>query len=207
MSEDTGSTTSVRLTAARTRLAEATEAHAAARDAADEARRARGRRAERVVPVVAVVGLVVTVALVVATVILVSVGGGGGGGAESDRAAAVLASARDGITTALTADPARPGEYVESVLGVSTGEFRQRVTSSRAEIESSVASQAFAGTGQVISAGIVGPDPGSSADVLLVAEATNPQLLGGGAGDARVVLLVHMTRADGDWKIERAQLQ
>ncbi len=205
MSEDTGSTTSVRLTAARTRLAEATAAHAAARDAADEARRARGRRAERVVPVVAVVGLVVTVAFVVATVILVSVGGGGG--AESDRAAAVLASARDGITTALTADPARPGEYVESVLGVSTGEFRQRVTASRAEIESSVASQAFAGTGQVISAGIVGPDPGSSADVLLVAEATNPQLLGGGAGDARVVLLVHMTRADGAWKIERAQLQ
>ncbi len=202
--EESGSATSVRLAAARTRLAEATEVHATARAAADDARR-RARRAGRWARVVAVVGLVLTIALVVATIVLVSVGGGGAAGSE--RADAVLDSARAGITTALTADPARPGEYVESVLGVSTGEFRRRVTDSRGEIESSVASQAFAGTGQVISAGIVGPDPGSAADVLLVAEATNPQLLGGGAGDARIVLLVHMVRADGAWKIERAQLR
>ncbi|GAA1461053.1 hypothetical protein [Williamsia maris] len=206
MSDDqTGSTTSVRLATARARLVEATEVHAAAHAAAEVAHLRRARRVGRAVRVVSVVGLVVTAALVVATIVLVSVGGGGAAG--SDRAAAVLSSARDGITTALTADPARPGEYVESVLAVSTGEFRQRVTASRVDIESSVASQAFAGTGQVISAGIVGPDPGSSADVLVVAEATNPQLLGGGAGDARIVLLVHMTRADGVWKIERAQLQ
>ena len=203
--DDTDSSTSVRLAAARARLAEAEEIHSTARDAADRARRTRGRRTERAVRVLSIAGLLVTVALVVATIVLVSVGGGGA--AESDRAAAVLRAARDGVTTALTADPARPGEYVESVLGVSTGEFGQRVTASRAEIESSVASQAFAGTGQVISAGVVGPDPGASADVLVVAEATNPQLLGGGAGDARIVLLVHMTRVDDRWKIERAQLQ
>ncbi|GGF24466.1 hypothetical protein [Williamsia phyllosphaerae] len=202
---ETGSTTSVRLAAARTRLAEATEVHAAARAAADDARRDRARRVGRWARVVSVVGLILTVALVVAAIVLVSVGGGGV--AASERADAVLASARAGIATALTADPGRPSEYVESVLGVSTGEFRRRVTDSRGEIESSVAAQAIAGTGQVISAGIVGPDPGSAADVLLVAEATNPQLLGGGAGDARIVLLVHMVRADGAWKIERAQLQ
>jgi len=203
--DETGPTTSVRLAAARTRLAEATVAHAAARDAADDARRARARRAGRAARVLSVVGLVVTAALVIATIVVVSAGGGGRAG--SDRAAAVLTSARQGITTALTADPARPAEYVDSVLRVSTGEFGRRVSTARAEIESSVAAQAFAGTGQVISAGIVGSDPGETADVLLVAEATNPQLLGGGAGDARIVLLVHMARTDGTWKIERAQLQ
>ncbi len=198
-------TPSVRLAAARARVAEATEVYERAHAAADDVRRDRARRVTRGVVLLSPVSLAIATALVVVTVVLVCMSGGVA--ARSDRAAAVLVAARAGITTTLTADPARPRDYVESVLQTSTGEFARRIAASRGEIESSVASQALVGTGQVISAGIVGPDPGTSAEVLVVAEATNPQLLGGGAGDARIVLLVGMVRVDGAWKIERAQLQ
>ena len=62
-------------------------------------------------------------------------------------------------------------------------------------------------TGQVLAAGITGDVDDNTARVYVVAEGTNPALLGAGAGQNRVALVVTMKADDGRWKIDRTQLQ
>ncbi len=83
----------------------------------------------------------------------------------------------------LTADPDRAGAYVDEVLAVSTGPQRERIEKARDVLTAEVAGQPGPSVGQVVSAGLV-TDPGSDdegarAGVLVVADATNPVLLGG----------------------------
>lgn len=128
----------------------------------------------------------------------------------------VLASARGAVTVMLTADPADPEGYVARVAEVSTGPQLKRIDAAREALVTEVGGQRGSSVGQVISAGLVtdpsSDDIGGSVDVLVVADATNPALLGG-SGDGseidttgeRITALITMTRTDGGWKIAEAR--
>ena len=136
----------------------------------------------------------------------------------------VLASAREAITSMLTADPDRAGAYVDEVLAVSTGPQRERIEKARDVLTAEVAGQPGPSVGQVVSAGLV-TDPGSDdegarAGVLVVADATNPVLLGGRPDDGgenpgadavdttaeRLTATLTMERTGDGWKIAEARL-
>lgn len=130
-------------------------------------------------------------------------------GAVSDRArdADVLADTRSAVTTLLTIDPARAQEFVDSALAVTTGPQRERLENSRSELLDVIGGLRVPSTGQVLSAGIVGDASDDSADVLVVAEGTNPTVLGADPAQSRVAVLVTMKETGGRWKIDRTQLQ
>lgn len=135
--------------------------------------------------------------------------------AEADLQREVLDSARTAVTAMLTADPADAGAYVDGVLAVSAGSQRDRIESARDALVAEVRSQTGRSVGQVVSAGVVtDPTSGDTAvDVLVVADATNPLLLGSGdAGDAavdataeRITALITMERTGDGWKIAEAR--
>ncbi|WP_055475162.1 hypothetical protein [Gordonia sp. HS-NH1] len=128
----------------------------------------------------------------------------------------VLASARGAVTVMLTADPADPDGYVTAVAEVSTGAQRERIEAARDALVAEVGGQTGSSVGQVVSAGLV-TDPtsdeiGADVDVLVVADATNPALLGeSGDGSGvdttgeRVTALVTMTLTEDGWKIAQAR--
>ena len=137
--------------------------------------------------------------------------------AEAELQREVLDSARTAVTAMLTADPADAGAYVDGVLAVSAGSQRDRIESARDALVAEVRSQAGRSVGQVVSAGLVtdptSGDTGTAVDVLVVADATNPLLLGpGDAGDAavdaiaeRITALITMERTGDGWKIAEAR--
>lgn len=211
----TDSTTTARVQLARDRVDQATRTARTTRIAAAPALRERAVRRTRLLRMVlmAVAGIVAI--LVVAGVVL------GwqirGQRAEAELQREVLDSARTAVTAMLTADPADAGAYVDGVLAVSAGSQRDRIESARDALVAEVRSQAGRSVGQVVSAGLVtdptSGDTGTAVDVLVVADATNPLLLGpGDAGDAavdaiaeRITALITMERTGDGWKIAEAR--
>ncbi|MFW0783960.1 hypothetical protein AAFP35_05515 [Gordonia sp. CPCC 206044] len=198
--------TSQRVDAAAARVDEATRAARRARIAAAEPLRARARRRSTQLMIgLAVAGIVALVLL--GTVIGVGVHNR----AAAGRAAAAddaLAAARTSVTTLLTADPADPAGYLERVLAVTTGAQHQRVQAARAALAAEISGHQAPSTGQILSAGLV-TDPGSGevgaqARVLVVAEATDPQLVGGDPSDRQITVEVTMVRTDSGWRIDQA---
>ncbi|ASR04618.1 hypothetical protein [Gordonia rubripertincta] len=206
-----------RVQLARDRADEATRTARTARIAAAPALRERAVRRTRVVRTV-------LLATAVAVAILAIVGAVlgwqiRGQRAEIDRQAEVLESARAAVTAMLTADPADPAGFVDGVLAVSTGAQRDRIESARDALLAEVRTQAGRSVGQVVSAGLV-TDPasdevGTAVDVLVVADATNPLLLGSDGTDGqaaavdttaeRITALITMERVGDGWKIAGAR--
>lgn len=155
--------------------------------------------------VITTAAAVVAVCLVVAVITLAVIHGG----AERDRNrdADVLADTRSAVTTLLTINPAEPEAFVDSALAVTSGEQRQRLERSRTQLVDVIGSLRVPSTGQVLSAGIVGDVSGDTAEVFVVAEGTNPTVLGADPTQNRVALLVTMRAHDGTWTIDRTQLQ
>jgi Mce-associated membrane protein len=129
--------------------------------------------------------------------------------AEQDRArdVAVLDDTRSAIATLLTIDPAEPQQFLDEALAVTSGEQHQRLVDARPQVLELVGQLQAPNTGQVLAAGITGDVDDDTARVYVVAEGTNPALLGAGAGQNRVALVVTMKADDGRWKIDRTQLQ
>ncbi|AZG48300.1 hypothetical protein [Gordonia insulae] len=195
-----------RLAVARARVEDATRAARTARIAAADPLRERARRRTRHLRIgVAVVG-----------VLAVAVGAVAIGLAVHNRAAAersaaaddALAASRTAITTLLTADPADPAGYVDHALAVTTGDQHERLATARDALAAEIGAQERPSSGQVLSAGLVTDPPsddvGAEATVLMVAEATDPQLVGGDRQDSRVTVEVTMTRTDSGWSISSA---
>lgn len=191
--------------------AAADEATRKTRLAALAARDALGRRAERRRRLLryATIALAVTVcALIVAGVVLGVISRAKD--ASAQRNSAVLGAASHAIETMLTANPAQAGQYADTVIELSTGTQRDRLSGARADLINEIAAQPESSTGVVVSAGLVS-DPSSAddatSDVLIVAEATNPTLIGGDPAQKRMPIVVTMRLVDGQWKVERAGLQ
>ncbi|WP_262365739.1 hypothetical protein [Gordonia sp. OPL2] len=188
----------------RRRYEEATRRARSARIAAAEPLRARARlRTRRFrLSVIAVVVVVIALISVIAALALHN----RSAAARSEAATAALDASRSAITTLLTADPADGPGYVDRALSVSTGHQRDRLTAARDALAAEVAAQTRPSSGEVLSAGLI-TDPGSDdvgaqARVLVVAEATDPQLLGGDT--RRVTVEVTMTREPAGWLISSA---
>lgn len=196
---------SKRLQAAQEQLARAQEAAAAAAAAALPARRESARRDSRLFrAAVALMALLVMAAVVVGVVVAV---GHRNHNDRQHRIDASLAAARTALVTMLSADPARPDDYLASILDVTTGEQHQRIVSLHDEIRDAVASGGRPSTGSVISVGVLGPDPGSSVNLFAVATATNPELVGAAGGQNRFALVLTMRAVGSGWKLEKAQAQ
>lgn len=202
MSDDeTTAGESYRRTAARERAVAAREALVVARERLDHnTSRGVGTDGRLGTAVVVLTAIVAVVAVVVALVLHDR----SGPGPESD----LVHSASAAVATILTADPAHPDRYLTSARSVSGGEYRRRIDAAGPAIEAAVASLGSPGTGQVVAAGVTGTvradGPG---EVLVVAETTAPQLVGGSVGDRRIVLSVSMIREVGAWVIGRVALR
>ncbi|PYE13088.1 Mce-associated membrane protein [Williamsia limnetica] len=202
---DPSAGSSRRLQAARLRVADARAEAERARAGAEQAWANLAVRRRRAVTVVSSGCAALCVVILVAVLVLVVAHRG----AVSDRArdADVLADTRSAVTTLLTIDPARAQEFVDSALAVTTGPQRERLENSRSELLDVIGGLRVPSTGQVLSAGIVGDASDDSADVLVVAEGTNPTVLGADPAQSRVAVLVTMKETGGRWKIDRTQLQ
>lgn len=209
--------TSARVRLARSRVDEATRSALTARIAAAPALRERAVRRTRrlragLLAVAAIVAILVVAGVVLGWQIR-------GQRAEVDLQGEVLDSARAAVTAMLTADPAEAGAYVDGVLAVSTGSQRDRIDKARDALVTEVRTQTGRSVGQVVSAGLVtdpaSDDTGTTVDVLVVADATNPLLLGseGAAAPAavdataeRITALITMELTGDGWKIAEARL-
>lgn len=193
---------------ARRRVEQATRAARRARIDASDALRARAlRRSAWFRGIIAFAA----VAIVVATAVLVGVTLHNHASDERSAAAdAALAAARTSVASLLTADPADAGGYVDRAVAVTTGDQRDRIEAARDALVAEVAAQAEPSTGRVLSAGLItDPDSdaaGAEAAVLVVAEASDPELIGAQGDDTRVTVEVTMTRANHQWLISRAVL-
>ncbi|MEH3156169.1 MAG: hypothetical protein PGN29_12770 [Gordonia paraffinivorans] len=188
-----------RLAVARDRVAAAQAAVDAARERLAQAPPRDGRR---IVATSVVVGVIAAVGAAIATPVLHRQSPSG----PSDD---VVRSASTAIATILSADPAHPDRYLDAARAVSGGEYRRRVDDAAPAIGAAVAQLGAAGTGQVVAAGVVGGPVSAAgpADVLVVAETTAPQLVGGSAGDRRIVLSVTMIREAGSWVVGQVALR
>ncbi len=202
-----GSTDAVprRLQSARDRVA---AARATADDAAVAAAPARAaqaaRRRGRVLATTGAAGVVAAV-LVIAMITFTIMHSSAEKG--RDRDVEVLGDTRTAVTTLLTIDPATPDAFVDRALAVTSGEQHARLERSRTQLVEVIGSLRVPSTGQVLSAGIVGDVSGDTADVFVVAEGTNPAVLGADPSQNRVALMVTMKDHDGTWRIDRTQLQ
>ncbi|WP_299571659.1 hypothetical protein [uncultured Williamsia sp.] len=190
-----------RLATARARVTAAEAAVDAARERL-ASNRSRPRGAGRVVVGSAALGVIGAIGAAVAAVVLH--GQSGAGPADE-----VVRSASNAVATILTADPARPQAYLDAARAVSGGDYRRRIDAAGPAIESAVASLGGTGTGQVAAAGVVGGSvpTGGPVDVLVVAETTAPQLVGGSVGDRRIVLSVTMIREGDVWVVGQVALR
>jgi Mce-associated membrane protein len=203
--DPTAGASSRRLQAARQRVVAATVAATQASAAAEPAWAARAiRRGRAVVVVISGCAALCLVALLAMAVLVVA-----HREAVGDRArdADVLQDTRSAVNTLLTIDPADPQGFMDGALAVTTGPQRARMENAHAELVEVIAGLRVPSTGQVLSAGIVGDASDDSADVLVVAEGTNPSVLGADPSQSRVVLLVTMKQTEGRWKMDRTQLQ
>ncbi|NDK91820.1 hypothetical protein GYA93_19920 [Gordonia desulfuricans] len=203
MSADTDRSQSRRLEVARDRVDAARRAARVARIAAADDLRARAVRRSRAVWWILVAAVVVAIALA-ATAIGYAISDARADGRAETRDD-VLDAARSAATTMLAADPAHADRYVRDVLALSTGAQHDRLERAQAALTAAVAAQPGASTGRVIAAGLAtdppSDDPGAAADVLLVAEASNPELVGGDPGAERITLTFTMTCVDGNWLV------
>ncbi|EGD53587.1 hypothetical protein [Gordonia neofelifaecis] len=191
-----------RLQQARDRYDAAVLAEQQTRDAAAPARvRQAHRRA-------AGVRLVVVAAVITALGLLLA-GWWAHGSADSmastaadDQAA--REAAEHAVVTMLTADPAHADRYVQDILSVSTGDQRIRIQGARDELEKLVAAQPRSTSGQVLSSGVVGTE-GDKTTILLVAQATSPELIGGDPSQNRVGVTATMVQVDGRWLVQQTE--
>ncbi|GED99369.1 hypothetical protein [Gordonia crocea] len=165
-------------------------------------RRAQQRRARLLVGLRAAV--VVATLAVVAVIVMAFVSHRDT--AATERGEQAQAAARSALTTMLTADPAKAQAYADAVLAVTTGEQRRRIEAGRAELVGEIARQTGPSTGQVLSVTLV-DEPRTDGDVtvLVVAEATNPQLIGADTTAKRIPVVVTMSRVDGHWLVAKAR--
>jgi hypothetical protein len=196
---------SARLGTARARVAKARAAADEARRAAEPAYAARARR--RRGRAIVATGCAIAIAVVLAAVAIVF--GVQHRGAEQDRTrdADVLADTRSAVTTLLTIDPADPAGFVDRALVVTTGEQHRRLEQAQPQLLDLAGQLGVPSTGQVLAAGITGEVEGSTARVFVVAEGTDPTLLGGNTAQNRVALVVTMKDVDGQWKIDRTEVR
>ncbi|MFT3900863.1 MAG: hypothetical protein QM728_11565 [Gordonia sp. (in: high G+C Gram-positive bacteria)] len=123
-----------------------------------------------------------------------------------DRGEQARAAARSAVTTMLTADPRAADKYVDAVLAVTTGGQRDRIAGARGELAAEIAKQTAPSTGQVVSTALVGePSTSGTVDVLVVAEATNPELIGASTTAKRVPVVVTMSQSGDRWLIAKAR--
>ncbi|WP_026917281.1 hypothetical protein [Gordonia shandongensis] len=204
-----------RLTLAREEYAAAVAEEERARVAAGPAARRRSRRRA------AGVRLAVLAAVIAAAVMAGVAGWAQSSGSSSVEAAARADAARraadEAVTVMLTADPAHPDEYVRTVRAVTTGDQRSRVDRTAADLRDFVAGQPSRMSGRILSSAIVdepGVDAGAATGgaatdgevtVLLVVQASRPELVGGEARGNRVGLTVTMVDRDGRWLVNRAE--
>ena len=191
-----------RLQQAQDRYRAAVDAEAQAREAAEPARRRRSHRRAAMVRLAAVVALVAALVL------------GGIGwwahrssdelGSRLEAQSAAQSAAEGAVVTMLTADPARSADYIRDVLDVTTGDQRIRMQGSREELEALVASQSRPATGQVVSSGVAGTKD-SEVTVLVVAQTTTPELVGGDASQNRVGVAMTMKQVDGRWLVAQTE--
>jgi hypothetical protein len=196
---------SARLGTARDRVAQARAAAHEAGRSAEPAYAARAQRRRGRALLVGGCAIVVAVVMAVAAIVF----GVQHRDADQDRTrdADVLADTRSAVTTLLTIDPADPAAFVDRALAVTSGEQRRRLEQARPQLLDLAGQLGVPSTGQVLAAGITGEVEGSTARVLVVAEGTDPALLGGNTAQNRVALVVTMKDVDGQWKIDRTELQ
>lgn len=198
-----GSAESVRLRRAAERVTEATRSARDARIAAADDLRARAVRRSRWLRGSLAAGVVVALVLA-ATAIVVAVVAARAAERTTTQGE-VLAAARSAVTTMLTSDPAHADAYVAGVIALSTGPARERLEKSRPALAAAIAAQPSASQGRVLDAGLVSDpgtdDTGAGADVLLVAQASNPALVGGDPDADRITLKLRMVRTGGGWLV------
>lgn len=187
-----------RVRAAREALDVAVREDRRARIAAAPALRERARRQRAALRIVMVAALIVTL-------VAASVGLWATLSASSLRDTAVstddaVDAASKAVVTMLTPDPADATGYLTAVTGDSAGAQRTRFDQNHGAIAEYVRTLTVRPEGRIVSAGAAGRD-GDDVDVLLVAQATDPTLVGGQHGQQRVTLRVSMVRIDGDWRV------
>ena len=149
--------------------------------------------------------LVAALALAVAAIVLLT---GNGDDDHAGRAQA-LSAATTGVTTMLTADPADAEAFADRVIGISAGARRDQLTAARDGLIDAARGLTAPSTGNVIVAGLRtdptdGDAEGSTAQVLVVAEASDPELVGSTAPGDRITLSVRLMRTADGWRITGA---
>ncbi|MGB3304252.1 MAG: hypothetical protein WBA38_11750 [Gordonia sp. (in: high G+C Gram-positive bacteria)] len=198
---------STRLRHARERYDDAFFAEKRAREAAEPIREQRARRAGLLTRLTAFAGALAAIGLVAA-----------GWWAHSDAndsaavtadAIAARAAAEQAIVTMLTADPSHANSYIDGVLAVSTGDQSIRLKGAREELTALVRGLAGPTTGQIVSSGVTGIEANRAGndktEILLVAQTTTPELVGGTGNDNRVGLTVTMVRDGDQWKVQQTR--
>ena len=173
--------------------------------AADELRTGAIARTRMLKAAVAVL-IVVAVASAAAAIVLFATGAEGHDDAGR---AQVLAAATEGVTTMLTADPADPEGFADRVIAVSAGPRREQLTAARDVLMGEAAGLTAPSVGHVVAAGLRidptdGDAEGSAAEVLLVAEASDPELVGSLSQGDRSTLTVRLVRTADGWRITGA---
>lgn len=196
------------LAAARERVEQTTRTARRTRIAAGDALRARARRRSVAfrIAMTAVTVLVVG-ALVLSAVLVLHNRFTDQRFAAADGA---LDASREAVAALLTADPADPEGYVDRALAVTTGSQHDRIADTRDVLMEVVSAQSAPSTGRVLSAGLV-TDPSSDSDgvqarALVVADASDPQLIGAQEAVNRVTVEVTLIRVGARWLISRAVL-
>ncbi len=190
------------LATAREEYAAAVRAERLSRITAAPQLRARTRHRRAGLRLLAAAAVIVGVALL--AVALAGVLTGQSAQRTLDRAGAARAGAVTAISTMLSADPETPDAYVERVLAVTAGRQHERLTAARSELRGAVAELGAASTGRVVSAGAQEPSS-DGVPVIVIAQASAPELVGGVPGTDRVAVRVLMVQ-DGDrWLIESTE--
>ncbi|GED99864.1 hypothetical protein nbrc107696_03110 [Gordonia spumicola] len=191
-----------RVRQAREKLADAVREERLALIAAAPALRGRARRRRAAVRLALVAALVVAVAAAgVGLWATLSASSTRSAVASSDDAVAAASAA---VVTMLTPDPANADAYLAAIVDDSTGDQRRRFEQNHGAIAEYVRSSAVRPAGSVVTAGSERAD-GDTVDVVLVAQATDPTLVGGQQGEQRVTLRVTMTRSDDRWLVANTE--
>ncbi|MCF8605346.1 hypothetical protein L5I01_18500 [Gordonia sp. HY442] len=182
----------MRVRQARAQYDDAVRDERLARIAAAPALRLRARRRY------AAFRLAVAAMLVVAVVAL-GVGLWGLSSDDVDTADAVH-DATSAVTTMVTPDPADAQGYVDAIVDDSTGQQRERLATGRDALVAYVSGLGARPDGRVVSAGVETASD-DAVQVLVVAQAADPTLIGGTDGTSRVTVRVRMTPGDDGWLV------
>ncbi|WOC11581.1 hypothetical protein [Gordonia sp. MP11Mi] len=188
----------VRVRKAREQYDDAVRAERRARIAAAPALRARARRLRAALRLAAV-------AMIVVAAVAFGVGLWGFFSTDDVNADAAVADATSAVTTMLTPDPADAQGYVDAISDDSAGEQRKRFDSGRDALVGYVSGLDVRPDGRVVSAGVESASV-DSVDVIVVAQATDPSLVGGTSGDNRVTVRVRMTPVDDGWLVSDTEV-